>query len=77
MTDTIQTPTEDEMTAAIEKLDEVWGSGADQLIGLIETVRDEETVHTTDGEVCLDDCDGCLTDRIAIAITRAINGKAA
>jgi hypothetical protein len=80
VTDTItDLPTEADYTAAIERLDEVWGSGANQLIGIIETVRDEETVHTTDNEAgeCVDDCRGCLVERVADAVTRAVTGKAA
>jgi hypothetical protein len=80
MSDTTKTrtPTEKEFTSAIEKLDEVYGSTAEELIELIETVRDEETVHTTearDAFVHTDDCTGCLTERIADAVTRAVTGE--
>jgi hypothetical protein len=46
---------------------------------MIEAVRDEETVHgvyemttDTDDPDCVPDCVGCLTERIADAVTRAV-----
>lgn len=56
--------TEDDYTAAIEKLDEVYGS-AEGIIGIIEMARDEEAIHFVDevtGE-CIDACNGCLRSR--------------
>ena len=71
--------TDEDYDAAIERLGKVYGSNADELIELLETVRDEEIVHTTDNEAqeCVDDCVGCLTWRIADSVTYAVVGKAA
>jgi hypothetical protein len=64
--------TEEQYTAAIERIDEAFGS-VQGLVDVLEAVRDEETLHTTDNEAneCVDDCVGCLTERIADAVTRA------
>lgn len=72
---TTETPAEEDYNAAIEKLVAVYGSDADAFVSVIETARDEETVHTTDNEAhqCVDDCMGCFTERLADAITRAAN----
>lgn len=79
-------PTEEEYDAAVETLVRVYRGDADELISMIETTRDEEIVHdsmVTGGDVhgptieCAEGCVGCMTERIADAVTRAVNGKAA
>jgi hypothetical protein len=74
-------PTEGEYTDAIEKLDDAYGGDASQLMEMLEDVRNDVILHDTElaGEryECRHDCKGCLTERIADAVTRAVNGKAA
>lgn len=72
----IDIPTDDEYDAAIEALIAMYGSDADPFVSLIETAKQEETVHTTDNQAneCADDCMGCFTERLADAITRVANG---
>lgn len=69
-------PTEEDFAAAIERLDQVYGSTAGELIALIETVRDDETLHVIDNEAreCVDDCTGCLTEGLALAAVNAVKG---
>lgn len=69
---------EENFEAAIVRLDEVYGSVAEHLIGLIETVRDDETLHDRPGgsSTCGEGCAGCLSERIADAVTRAVVGRA-
>ena len=78
MTTAADLPTEEDYTAAIERIDRAYGSDAESFIfELIETVRDDETIHDTEDGKCVADCVGCLSERIADAVTRAVVGKAA
>jgi hypothetical protein len=82
MTDTTtqaKWPTEAEYNTAIEKLSAVYGAAVDEFVELIETVRDDETFHTTDRSTreCVGDCKGCLSERLADAVTRAVIGEVA
>ena len=70
-------PTEVDYNAAIEKLARVYGEDTSQLAEMIETVRDDVTLHDVDGPGHLSTCIGCMTEMIADAVTRAVNGKAA
>lgn len=85
-TTTEKPPTNGEMTDAVETLVRVYRGDADELVGMIEAVRDEEIVHDTEvtgsdahGPIytCTEDCVGCMTIRVADAVTRVVNGKAA
>ncbi len=76
MTDTIQMPTKGEYNDAIDKLDAIYGDDADALMSMISTTRDDELFHDLNAEqdgLCV----GCMTEVIAVAVTRAVNGKAA
>jgi hypothetical protein len=68
--------TDEDYTAAIEKIDAVYGQPAAELMELIESVRDEEIVHFASLETgrCVEDCAGCLAERIGDAIARTVNG---
>jgi hypothetical protein len=70
-----QNPAAEDYTAAIEKIQAVYGSDGGDFVSVLETVRDEETIHTTGYEArgCVPDCVGCLTERIADGITKAVN----
>jgi hypothetical protein len=74
-TTTTKMPTEEDFTAAIEKLDATYGGDAEAFISIIETVRDEEAFHDVEDGKCIEDCMGCLTERIAVAVTRAVTDK--
>lgn len=84
MTDTkTDFPTEGEYTDAINTLNKIYGYDADQLVSMIETARDDVMFHdkqVTGGTIrgatveCTEDCVGCMTGRIADAVTRAVNG---
>jgi hypothetical protein len=76
-TTTAKIPTDEEFNAAIEKLEAVYGSDADPFVSVIETVRDEETVHDASHQEFTEGCMGCFTERLADAITHAATGKAA
>ncbi len=73
--------TEQEYTAAIETLDRVYGGGASDLMEMIVAVRDQEIVHRIDEATatrgddweCVPDCGGCMSERIADAVTKAVN----
>lgn len=80
MTTTTELPTEGEYTDAINTLEAVYGSDARELVEMLEDVRNDIILHDARSfpeTECLEDCKGCLTERIADAVTRAVNGKAA
>jgi hypothetical protein len=64
----------EDYNAAIEQLHLVYGPDAEPFISVIETVRDEEIFHEGPHQEFTDGCVGCLTWRIADALTRAVNG---
>ena len=75
-TKTAQMPTKGEYNDAIDKLDAIYGDNADALMSMISTTRDDELLHDSNAEqdgLCI----GCMTETIADAVTRAVNGKAA
>jgi hypothetical protein len=67
--------TEEDYNAAIEKIQAVYGQDGEDFVSVLETVRDEETIHKVGYEArgCVPDCVGCLTERIADGITKAVN----
>lgn len=74
--------TDEQYTAAIERLDRVYGADASEITEMIEAVRDEGIVHgvkVTGSDIygethaCPADCVGCMTERIADAITKAVS----
>lgn len=68
--------TDEELTAAVDRLTDVFRGDLDPLAELIENYRDEEIAHLTDNQAgeCVDACTGCLAERIAEAVTRAVTG---
>jgi hypothetical protein len=72
-------PTEAEYDATIEKLDDAYGGDASQLMEMLEDVRNDMILHDAkpsgSHRPCLEDCMGCLTERIADVIVRTVNGK--
>lgn len=65
--------TEGEYTAAVAKLDRVYRHDVNELTSMIEAVRDDQMLHETEGGKCVSDCVGCLTGKIADAVTRVVN----
>ena len=68
--------TDEQYDAAINRLIAVYSGDAEAFVSVIETVRDEETIHQVDPDTgrCTSDCMGCFTERLADGITRAVNG---
>jgi hypothetical protein len=71
-----QNPAAEDYNAAIEKIQAVYGSDGGDFVSVLESVRDEETIHKVGyaARGCVPDCVGCLTERIADAITKAVTG---